>query len=195
MGASALRAGEAVFLKALLKHYGLGESDYDLVISGPSRNRVSAMTARQIDGTVMIPPDSYLLEDAGIKRLAEVSEAVPEYEFQMLAVTRGWAEANAEALRRFVRAHVDTVSWLYAPANKERAIAVLREQMSLEDDYARRTYAQWVEQEQHWARGGETTPGASRRWRRCSWPAARRPRPCPAATATSTSRYLEAAKR
>src|SRR5262249_11950404 len=108
----------------------------------------------------MIPPDSYLLEDAGIKRLAEVSEAVPEYEFQMLAVTRGWAEANAEALQRFVRAHVDTVSWLYGPANKERAIAVLREHMSRDDDSARPTYAERGGQEQHWARGGEPPPGA-----------------------------------
>ena len=65
----------------------------------------------------------------------------------MLAVTRGWAEANAEALRRFVRAHVDTVSWLYDPANKEQAIQRLstRTQLSAED--ARSTYELYVEQE------------------------------------------------
>ena len=148
LGASALRAGEVVFLKELLKLHGLGESDYDLVVAGPSRNRVTAMTARQIDGTIMPPPDSYILEDAGIRHLGEVSEAVPEFQFQLLAVTRSWAQANEATLIRFLRAYSESLRWLYTPANKERAIAILRERMQLGDDHARRTYAAWVEQEQ-----------------------------------------------
>jgi NitT/TauT family transport system substrate-binding protein len=158
LGASALRAGEVVFMKALLQKYGLGERDYDLVVAGPSRNRVSAMTSHQIAGTIMPPPDSLILEDAGMKAVAEVTEAVPDYQFQMLAVTRAWAQANEDALVRFLRAYVGTLKWLYDPANKERAIAILRDRMQLSDDHARRTYASFIEQEQMFARQGEITP-------------------------------------
>jgi ABC-type nitrate/sulfonate/bicarbonate transport system substrate-binding protein len=160
LGASALRTGEVVFLKELLKHHGLGESDYDLIVAGPSRNRVTAMTTHQIDGTIMPPPDSYILEDAGIRHLGEVSEAVPEYEFQILAVTGSWAQANEATLIRFLRAYSESLRWLYDPANKERAIAILRERMQLGDDHARRAYGAWVEREQFWSQRGEfTQPG------------------------------------
>jgi ABC-type nitrate/sulfonate/bicarbonate transport system substrate-binding protein len=158
LGASALRAGEVIFMKALLQKYGLSERDYDLVVAGPSRNRVSAMTTHQLAGTIMPPPDSFILEDAGIKNVAEITEAVPDYEFQMLAVTRAWAQANDDALVRFVRAHVGTLKWLYDPANKERAIAILRERMQLSDDHARRTYASFIDQQQMFSRQGEISP-------------------------------------
>ncbi len=160
LGASALRAGEVVFLKELLKYHGLTENDYNLVVAGPSRNRVSAMTTHQIDGTIMPPPDSYLLEDAGLRHLGEVSEAVPEFQFQLLAVTRSWAQANEDTLIRFLRAYSESLRWLYDPANKERAIAILAQRMNLDDDHARRTYTAWVEQEQFWSKRGEfTQPG------------------------------------
>ncbi len=158
LGASALRTGEVIFMKALLQKYGLDEGSYDLIVAGPSRNRVSAMTTQQLDGTVMPPPDSFILEDAGIKDIAEVTEAVPNYEFQMLAVTRAWAQANEDALVRFLRAHVNTLKWLYDPANKERAIAILRDRMQISDDHARRTYASFIEREQMFSRQGEVSP-------------------------------------
>jgi ABC-type nitrate/sulfonate/bicarbonate transport system substrate-binding protein len=158
LGASALRAGEVVFMKALLQKYGLGERDYDLVVSGPSRNRVSAMTSRQIVGTIMPPPDSLILEDAGMKDIAEISEAVPEYQFQMLAVTRNWGQANEDTLVRFLRAYIGALKWLYDPANKERAIAILADRMQLSDDHARRTYASFIDQEQMFSRQGEISP-------------------------------------
>ena len=155
VGASALRAGEVVFMKALLRKYGLGESDYDLVVAGPSRNRVSAMQAHQIDGTIMPPPDNYRLEDLGMKRLGEVSEAVPDYQFQVLAVTRQWAQANTGVLVRFLRAYVNSLRWLYDPGNKDRAIAILADRMQLASDHAARTYDQWIADEKFFPLDGE----------------------------------------
>jgi NitT/TauT family transport system substrate-binding protein len=195
VGASALRAGEVVFMKALLKHHGLGESDYDLVVAGPSRNRVSAMTTRQIDGTIMPPPDSYILEDMGIKRLAEVNEAVPEYQFQVLAVTRDWARQNEEVLVRFLRAYLSTLRWLYDPANKERAIVVLRERMQLGDEHARRTYTQWMEQEQLFPRQGEVTAAGLTAMEEMLVESGEATPPLPSRDRYMDLRYLEQAKR
>jgi NitT/TauT family transport system substrate-binding protein len=155
VGASALRAGEVVFMKALLRKYGLTESDYDLVVAGPSRNRVSAMQTHQIVGTIMPPPDNYRLEDMGMKRIAEVSEAVPDYQFQVLAVTRQWAQANPEVVVRFLRAFVNASHWLYDPANKDRAVAILADRMQLEGDHAARTYQQWIVDEKFFPLDGE----------------------------------------
>jgi ABC-type nitrate/sulfonate/bicarbonate transport system substrate-binding protein len=155
LGASALRTGEVVFLKALLRKYGLTDNDYSLVVAGASRNRVTAMTTKQIDGTVMPPPDNYRLEDAGIRRLAEVNEAVPEYQFQFLAAMRNWAQGHPDETVRFLRAYVNSLHWLYDPANKARAEAILQQRMQLSEDYARRTYEQWIEQEKFFPLDGE----------------------------------------
>lgn len=160
IGVSALGTGDVVFLTPLLQHYGLAPGDYDLVVAGGSRTRVAAMTARQIDGTQMPPPDSYILEDAGKKRVAEANEGFSEFQYQVLAVTRGWAQANEATLVRFLRAYSGALDWLYDPGNKQRAIGGLRERMQLSEDYAARTYRQWIEQEQLFAHQGQpTVPG------------------------------------
>jgi ABC-type nitrate/sulfonate/bicarbonate transport system substrate-binding protein len=155
LGASALRTGEVVFMKALLRKYGIGENDYSLVVAGASRNRVTAMSTKQIDGTVMPPPDNFRLEDMNVKRLAEVNEAVPEYQFQFLAAMRNWAQGHQDEAVRFLRAYVNSLHWLYEPANKARAVAILQERMQLSEEYARRTYEQWIEQEKFFPLDGE----------------------------------------
>jgi NitT/TauT family transport system substrate-binding protein len=137
LGASALRTGEVVFMKALLRKYGIGENDYSLVVAGASRNRVTAMSTKQIDATVMPPPDNFRLEDMNVKRLAEVNEAVPEYQFQFLAAMRSWAQSHQDETVRFLRAYVNSLHWLYEPANKARAVAILQERMQLTTRVAR----------------------------------------------------------
>jgi len=72
LGASALRAGEVVFMKALLQKYGLGERDYDLVVAGPSRNRVSAMTSRQIGHFFFEPRDYDVINQATHEHKEEI---------------------------------------------------------------------------------------------------------------------------
>jgi NitT/TauT family transport system substrate-binding protein len=155
LGASALRTGEVVFMKALLRKYGMTDNDYSLVVAGASRNRVTAMSTKQIDATVMPPPDNFRLEDMGVKRLAEVNEAVPEYQFQLLAAMRGWVQNNQDTAVRFLRAYVNSLHWLYDPTNRPRATTILQERMQLTEDYARRTYEQWIMQEQFFPHDGE----------------------------------------
>jgi ABC-type nitrate/sulfonate/bicarbonate transport system substrate-binding protein len=108
----------------------------------------------------MPPPDSYILEDAGKKRVAEANEGFSEFQYQVFAVTRGWAQANEPALVRYLRAYSRALDWLYDAGNKERAIDGFRERMQLSEDYAARTYGQWIEQEQLFAHKGQpTVPG------------------------------------
>ena len=52
LGASALRTGEVVFMKALLRKYGLTENDYSLVVAGASGLRRSCRSSGR-------PPDTH----------------------------------------------------------------------------------------------------------------------------------------
>jgi ABC-type nitrate/sulfonate/bicarbonate transport system substrate-binding protein len=194
LGASALRTGEVVFMKALLRKYGLTENDYSLVVAGASRNRVTAMSTKQIDGTVMPPPDNYRLEDMGIKRLAEVNEAVPEYQFQFLAAMRNWAQGHQDETVRFLRAYVNSLHWLYDPANKPQAVAVLQERMQLTDDYARRAYEQWIEQEQFFPHDGEAPDGGLKAMEDMLVDTGEATPPLPARDKYLDFKYLELAK-
>jgi len=95
-----------------------------------------------------------------MRRLAETTEALPDYQFQLLVTTRQWAQAHAPTLERFLGAYTQAIAWLYDPANRDQATSILQNRMQLSEDYAQRTYAQWIEQEQPFARGGEPTmPG------------------------------------
>ena len=77
----------------------------------------------------------------------------------LITVRRDWGREHADQLVRFLRAFRRLVDWLYDPANREEAIAVLAERTKQEDKYARQSYDLVVQQERMYAEQGRVRPG------------------------------------
>jgi ABC-type nitrate/sulfonate/bicarbonate transport system substrate-binding protein len=101
----------------------------------------------QAVGVLLTPPLNLRAEREGFKMLANLAEILPPYTFAALMVNRDWAQGNRGAVVRWLAAMQDSVHWLYDPANKEEAIAILAEWTRTSEDDSRGTYGIVVEQD------------------------------------------------
>ncbi len=76
------------------------------------------------------------------------------------AVRRDWAESHEDVVVRYLRANIRALHWLYDPANRVEALAILEQYTKTQPDYAERTYDLLVTRLQMFARNGELDPAA-----------------------------------
>ncbi|HZR97233.1 MAG TPA: ABC transporter substrate-binding protein [Chloroflexota bacterium] len=144
---SDLKSGATLILLRTLLAHGLKTEDVDLIPAGGTSQRYAAMKTGAVAAGAMLQPDDFRAMDEGFRRVAISTEAVPDYSFNSVLVRRDWARAHADELVRFLRACGRAAAWLYDPANKDAAIAVLMERTKQEEKYARLTYDLMVTQE------------------------------------------------
>jgi NitT/TauT family transport system substrate-binding protein len=154
VGVSDLKSGATIVLLRTLALYGVGPNDVDLIPAGGTSARYAALKSGAIAAAAMLQPDDFRAIDEGFHRLAVSTEAVKLLPFNSVVVRRDWARAHAAELVRFLRAFRQSADWLYDPANREEAIAILVERTKVEDQHARRTYDLAVTQERIFAEHG-----------------------------------------
>jgi ABC-type nitrate/sulfonate/bicarbonate transport system substrate-binding protein len=75
-------------------------------------------------------------EKAGMIKMADHREVLPDYPGSSIIVARAWAESHRDELVRFLRARSAAVDWAKNPANREAAIAVVAETLKIGRDDA-----------------------------------------------------------
>ncbi|HZU05940.1 MAG TPA: ABC transporter substrate-binding protein [Chloroflexota bacterium] len=158
VGVSDLKSGATLILLRTLYHHGLREGDIDPIPAGGTSSRYAALKSGAVAAVAMLQPDDFRAMDEGFNRIAVSTEAVKEYTFNSLVVRRDWARQHADELVRFLRGFRRAVDWLYDPANKEEAIAILAERTRQEEKYARQTYELAVQQERMFAEQARIRP-------------------------------------
>jgi NitT/TauT family transport system substrate-binding protein len=144
---SDLKSGATLILLRTLLAHGLKTDDVDLIPAGGTSQRYAAMKTGAVAAAAMLQPDDFRAMDDGFRRVALSTEAVKDYSFNSVLVRRDWARAHADELVRFLRACGRATAWLYDPANKDAAIAVLMERTKQEEKYTGLTYDLMVTQE------------------------------------------------
>jgi ABC-type nitrate/sulfonate/bicarbonate transport system substrate-binding protein len=137
----------AGMLRRTLRLNGVLPDEYEMVAVGSTPERYVAMQSGQAVGVLLTPPLNLRAEREGFKMLANLAEILPPYTFAALLVNRDWAQGNRGAVVRWLAAMQDSVRWLYDPANKEEAIAILAEWTKTSEDDSRGTYGIVVEQD------------------------------------------------
>jgi ABC-type nitrate/sulfonate/bicarbonate transport system substrate-binding protein len=140
MAVSDLKSGPTSILRRTLQLHGLSDADVDLIPSGGTSARFAALKSGAVAATIMNQPDDFRALDEGFTRLALSTEAIQDYTFNSPTVRRDWARANADVLVRFLRAFGRAADWLYAPANRDEAVAILIERTKQDEKYVRQTY-------------------------------------------------------
>jgi|SRR5579884_115618 len=137
----------AGMLRRVLRLNGLQPDEYELVSVGSTPERYAALQSGQAAGVLLTPPLNLRAERDGFKMIANLAEILPPYAYAALVVNRDWAQANRGAAVRWLAAMHDSVRWLYDPANRDEAVAILAEWTKTSEDDSRGTYAIVVEQD------------------------------------------------
>jgi ABC-type nitrate/sulfonate/bicarbonate transport system substrate-binding protein len=133
----ALTTGYAFVLFELLERGGLQrDRDYQVERAGGVMQRFSALMEKKHAATLLLSPFEVQAEARGYTRLADASTMLGAYQGLVGGARKSWADANRDAVVGYIRAFSDAVDWLYGPANRDEAIAILRKNIPAMNEQA-----------------------------------------------------------
>ena len=131
----------ALLLYKMLKDNGVVKGEYTIKPVGGTQQRLATMQQDKANAAAMLnPPFSFRAEQAGLKSLGSAAVAVGAYQAGGAFVMRGWAQANADTLVRYIRAYVEGLRWAMNPANRTETTALFAERLKLPSDIAQKSY-------------------------------------------------------
>jgi ABC-type nitrate/sulfonate/bicarbonate transport system substrate-binding protein len=116
------------------------------VIEGTS-GRWACLRRGDCDAVVLGQPQDLVAIEQGFRLLGSTTEAVPELLYTVTAARRSWAEANKEAMVRYVRALAASFKFIRDGANRDRVVRTVMQSTSSSEAIARQTLALFFEPE------------------------------------------------
>lgn len=134
----------ALVAKKILKNNGLQEGrDYTVRPVGGTLARSQAMaTDPELVAGIVNLPFSITVREKGLKSLGRTRDLVGPYQATGAFVMRPWAQANGDALERYLTAYVESVRIAMDPAIKAEATAALVKRLKLDPKVAEQTVEQ-----------------------------------------------------
>ena len=118
--------GFSFVLRRMLEKNGVMPGDYSFTAVGNTQKRFDAMVAGQaVGGVVGAPFDLLGVQKYGFHVLGNAIDILGHYEASVIMARRSWAAANKPAMHAVVAAYRKAAAWLYAPANRTEAMAIL----------------------------------------------------------------------
>jgi ABC-type nitrate/sulfonate/bicarbonate transport system substrate-binding protein len=118
----AATTGYAFLLFDMLHQAGLEKGDYAVVRVGGMVQRFDDLRHGGNAATLLSAPYDLLAQRQGLRLLTRVQGP---YQGNVGAARRAWAGSNPDLVVAYIRAYLEGVHWLYEPANKPQACAIL----------------------------------------------------------------------
>jgi ABC-type nitrate/sulfonate/bicarbonate transport system substrate-binding protein len=125
LSVDAMTTGYAFVLRELLAQHGIAESEVSFERAGGVLGRFEGLLNGSHAGTMLITPFDQLAVNRGHVQLARAADALGAYQGVVAAARRSWARQNESSVVGYVRAWRSGVRFLYEPANREVAEALL----------------------------------------------------------------------
>jgi ABC-type nitrate/sulfonate/bicarbonate transport system substrate-binding protein len=122
---SAPKDGAAIIFRLMAQPHGLKESDYTFISVGTTPNRYAALQSKAVDVAIMGQPQDFLAAREGFRVLGRSDAVLKNYSFVMIGTNKSWAANHRDTIVRYLGSIQRAVDWLYNPANKKDAIAIL----------------------------------------------------------------------
>lgn len=129
--------------KVLAEHDLVLDRDYKLMPVGNGAKRLRALKAdASLAGAILNPPFSAEALLAGMHSLGSLDDLVGAYQAGGAFAMRSWANANTQAVERYIAGYLKSLDWLRNIGNEAAAIDILRDRLDLSADVAKATYQQ-----------------------------------------------------
>lgn len=135
----------SISMRKLLALRGLSAADYTVKELVGTPVRFDCLKQGECDAVPLGQPEDFVALGQGYRRLGLSTEAVASFQFQVVAARRAWAQANTDAIVRFVRALSAAFGFIHDPANREVVAKAIVELTGSSDAIARQTLALYFE--------------------------------------------------
>jgi ABC-type nitrate/sulfonate/bicarbonate transport system substrate-binding protein len=130
--------------KKILKNNGLLEGrDYTVRAVGGTAQRSAAIASDPtLAGGMVNLPFSITVREKGVKSLGRSRDLIGPYQGSGAFVMRSWAQANGDALERYIAAYVESLRIAMDPAHRAAGAAALVTRLKLDPRVADETIGQ-----------------------------------------------------
>lgn len=135
LAVDAVDTAYALVLRRILLAHGLDmkRGDYELDPVGATGPRFESMKSGKTFAGILNPPWDRRAEAAGMRRIADYREVLPNYPGGVFAVTTAWAAAHRRELVDLLKCLAEATAWGNEPANRAAALGVLRNALELDE--------------------------------------------------------------
>lgn len=136
------------------------DTDYTMVNTGPTAERAAAMSSGQIQASLNWEPALMQLLDEGMVEIDRAAnyEDLRDVEVIALNAKEGWYRDNRDVAVRFLQGFLAGMDWLYDESNRDRAIEMLADEMSVETEHAAAAYEWFIVELEAYPRDGRVDP-------------------------------------
>jgi ABC-type nitrate/sulfonate/bicarbonate transport system substrate-binding protein len=135
----------SISMRKLLALKGLGAADYRVKELVGSPLRAACLKSGECDAVPLGQPDDLIAIKDGYRRLGLSTEAVPSFQFEVIAARRDFAETHGPALIGLVSALADAFRFIRDPAHRDDAVNAIVALTGASDDIARATLALYLD--------------------------------------------------
>ncbi|HXP29532.1 MAG TPA: ABC transporter substrate-binding protein [Stellaceae bacterium] len=135
-----------------VREQGIDPKEIDQIYDGATPNRFAALTSGVVQAALLGQPFDFKAADQGDKTLLDIGAYAKDYGFLVILSRPDWLSAHGDEARGYLRALAQAVDWIYDPANRDEAIAILARGTKLDPGVAGRTYDYYVKELQPFSR-------------------------------------------
>jgi ABC-type nitrate/sulfonate/bicarbonate transport system substrate-binding protein len=134
----------ALVVQKILKNNGLlAGRDYTMRAVGGTMQRTQAIASNpELVASTSFPPFSITVREKGVKSLGRTQDLIGPYQGAGAYVMRAWAQANPDALERYIAAYVESMRFVRDPVNRPEVVATLIKRFKLDPKVAEQTVEQ-----------------------------------------------------
>jgi ABC-type nitrate/sulfonate/bicarbonate transport system substrate-binding protein len=133
--------------RKLLARNGLRDGDFRVKTIEGTPARLTCLRRGECVAVPLGQPQDLLALHEGYRLLGLSTEAVPEFLYTVTAARRSWAEANKDAVVRYVRALASSFKFIRDPANRKPVVKTIVETTGSSEAIAAQTLALYFEPE------------------------------------------------
>ena len=144
LAVDAVDTAYALVLRRVLLAHGLEmeRGDYKLIAKGTTEYRLDSMIRGETFSGVLNAPWDSKAAAAGMVRLADHREVLPDYPGGVFAVSRRWAAENRDLLVKYLRVWNDALGWAHEEKNRGEVLRLITAEEKLDEKGAVRKLAQ-----------------------------------------------------
>lgn len=131
--------------RKLLALHGVQRGEFGARVIEGTSGRWACLRRGDCDAVVLGQPQDLVAIEQGYRRLGDSTDVVPQLLYTVTAVRRSWAQANQEAVARYVRALAGAFKFIRDPANRDGVGRIVMQSTSSSEAIAQQTLALFFE--------------------------------------------------
>ena len=135
-----------------LREQGLQPGAVEQIYDGATPNRYNALIAGAAQAAMLNQPFDFRAAEQGYGKLLDTGSYAKDFGFLAILARPQWARDNPDTAQALLRALSTATDWLYDPANRDEAIAILARQSRVDPTIAAQTYDYYIKELQPFSR-------------------------------------------